>query len=120
MTFRVITFTIGIRPRIRGQFCRRGRGEAVCLPPAASLMDGPVSRNLQLFFCDKIAPGFWASFICPLIQEVLLECTFGESQFRFKFGAPRHYISEVALLAWPFARPSIQRIYFATLVQIAS
>ena len=39
-----------------------GRYEAVCLPPAPSLLDGPVSCNLQLqlFLCDKIAPGFWA------------------------------------------------------------
>ena len=43
-----------------GQFCRRGKYEEICLPPAASLLDGPVSRNLQLFLCDKIAPGFWA------------------------------------------------------------
>ena len=41
-----------------GRFCRRGKYEAVCLPPAASLLDGPVSRNLQVFLCDKIAPGF--------------------------------------------------------------
>ena len=51
---------VGSRPRIRGRFCRRGKYEVVCLLPAASLMDGPVSRNLQLFLCDKIAPGFLA------------------------------------------------------------
>ena len=48
------------RPRIRGRFCRRGKCKAVCLPSAASLLDGPVSRNLQVFLCDKIAPGFLA------------------------------------------------------------
>ena len=57
---RVIRTHSPARPRIRGQFYRRGKYEAVCLPPAASLMDGPVSHNLQLFLCDKIAPGFWA------------------------------------------------------------
>ena len=46
------------RPRIRGQLCRRGEYKVVCLPPAASLLDGPVSHNLQLFLCDKIAPEF--------------------------------------------------------------
>ena len=45
------------RPRIRGQFCRRGKYKAVCLPPAASLLDGPVSLDLQLFLCDKILFG---------------------------------------------------------------
>ena len=57
------------RPRIRGQFCRRGKYEALCLPPAASLMDGPVSRNLQLFLCDKIAPGFWACYWLSRLRE---------------------------------------------------
>ena len=51
------------RPGIRRRFCRRGKYEAVCLPPAASLMDGPVSRNLQLFLCDKIVPGFLACIL---------------------------------------------------------
>ena len=31
--------------------------EAVCLTPAASLLDSPVSRNLQVFLCDKIIFG---------------------------------------------------------------
>ena len=81
------------RPRTRGQFCRRGKYEAVCLPPAASLLDGPVSRNLQLFLCDKISPGFWAWFQLSRISSAVARVSILTSFFSFSSFSPPFFHS---------------------------
>ena len=43
-------------PESGGDFVAEESTKWSAFPPAASLLDGPVSRNLQLFLCDKIAP----------------------------------------------------------------